>query len=99
MTIEITVIKTKNPTRFTAINAATGERLVTTATPFFDAARYFLRRGARPSTPIVMRHQGSDEIAMRSTVGAAARLTVKDSPHGPVFVKWKPFNPKLGASR
>jgi hypothetical protein len=36
-----------------------------------------------------MRHQGSATIALRSTVGAAAKLTVDEA--GPKFAVWKPF--------
>jgi hypothetical protein len=54
--------------------------------PFLDAARVLLAEGA-----IAMRHRGSATIAMTSTVGEAAKLTVKEGPNGPRFRKWRPF--------
>ena len=59
--------------------------------PLLDAARVLLAEGIPPETPIAMQHKGSATIAMTSTVGAAAKLTVKEKPNGPKFRKWEPF--------
>jgi len=59
--------------------------------PLLDAARALLAEGIPPETPIMMRHQGSETISLRSTVGEAAKLTVKEKPNGPKFQKWEPF--------
>jgi hypothetical protein len=47
-------------------------------TPFCDGARVLLAEGIDPDTKLVMRHDGSSADALRSTVGAAAGLTVAD---------------------
>ena len=59
--------------------------------PLLDAARVLLAEGIPPETPIAMQHKGSATIAMTSTVGEAAKLTVKEEPNGPKFRKWEPF--------
>jgi hypothetical protein len=57
-------------------------------TPFCAAARVLLE-GADPATRLVMRHEGSPHGALRSTVGAAAKLTVAAGSTGkPIFVPW-----------
>jgi hypothetical protein len=62
-------------------------------TPFCDAARVLHAEGVRPEAKIVMRHAGSGADALRSTVGAAAGLTVADDTGGkPVFRTWKPYD-------
>ena len=38
-----------------------------------------------------MRHEGSPHVALSSTVGKAAKLTV-DEYNGTVFAKWKPHS-------
>lgn len=45
--------------------------LVTSRSPFVDAARALAAQGADPSTPIALHHAGSDEISL-STIGALA---------------------------
>jgi hypothetical protein len=60
-------------------------------TPFCDAARALLAQEADPATVLVMRHKGEDRDALRSTIGTAAGLTVKDRGDGkPHFAKWRP---------
>jgi hypothetical protein len=62
-------------------------------TPFCDAARVLLAEGANPATRFIMRHEGSPYDALRSTVGAAAKLTVVDDKGGkPIFTKWSPYD-------
>jgi len=62
-------------------------------TPFCDAARMLLAEGANPATRFIMRHEGSPHDALRSTVGAAAGLTVADDNGGkPIFRKWSPYD-------
>jgi hypothetical protein len=62
--------------------AIDGRRIVKRSTPpFCDAARVLLGEGINPDTAFVMRHDGSPYDALRSTVGVAAKLTVKDN-HG-----------------
>ncbi len=46
-----------------------------------------------------MRHDGSPHDALRSTVGAAAKLTVVDDDGGkPIFKKWSPSPYDIGAA-
>jgi hypothetical protein len=49
--------------------------------PFFSAARVLQREGVSDETPISMTHHGSSTVSMRSTVGDAARLTVRENDH------------------
>ena len=57
--------------------------------PLTEAARQLLDKGVTGNTPLILRHAGAGHDALRSTVGAAARLTVKDSQKGvPTFVPW-----------
>ena len=55
--------------------------------PLLDAARVLLAQGIPPETPLAMQHKGSATIAMTSTVGEAAKLTVEEEPGGPRFRK------------
>jgi hypothetical protein len=59
--------------------------------PLLDAARVLPAQGIPPETPLAMQHKGSATIAMTSTVGEAAKLTVEEEPGGPRFRKWRPF--------
>jgi hypothetical protein len=59
--------------------------------PFFAAARVLLAEGVDPGTPLTMRHAGSNTVALRSTVGAAAKLTVREDDRcGPKLRLWTP---------
>jgi hypothetical protein len=81
-------------------SASVGGRTIVTAsvTPFLDAARVLVGEGVDAATRIVMRHEGKDYDALRSTVGAASRLTVWDDSTGkPIFGRWKPRFPLAGA--
>jgi hypothetical protein len=74
-------------------SVAAGERLIVrrSTTPFLDAARVLAEEGVDRATPVAMRHEGKAEDALRSAVGKAAGLTVRDGRTGkPIFVKWKP---------
>ncbi len=72
--------------------AVDGLAIVTRTTqPLMDAARVLLGDGTAPATPLALRHAGSAADALRSTVGAAAGLTIKDDSVGkPVFRQWSP---------
>jgi hypothetical protein len=60
--------------------------------PFCDGARELVRLGYQPELVLLMRHEGSSAVALRSTIGEAAKLTVEDSDRGPPgFRAWKPF--------
>src|SRR5580765_7652107 len=64
--------------------------------PFVDAARILLNRGVNPASPLVMRRSLDGPDVLRSIVGAAAKLTVEETPLGPRFNIWRPF-PTEGA--
>jgi hypothetical protein len=77
--------------RFIASLAASGRVLGSFSSPLCGVARVLLSEHVSPDTVLQMRHTGSDAIALRSTVGAAAGLTVSEeaSTGAPQFVKWK----------
>lgn len=52
--------------------------VIGSATPFCDASRALLAEGVSPDAVIEMRHEGSSTLALRSTVGVAAKLTVEE---------------------
>ena len=83
-----------SPGRFIA-TVAGKEITDPTCEPFFDGCRALLAGGADRSTAVVMRHVGSTTDCLRSTVGNAARLTVRDDDSGPPrLVRWKTLNPR-----
>lgn len=61
--------------------------------PLLDAARILIKQGHNPNTPIEMRRKNNPNVvALRSTIGQAAKLTVReDAQKGPTFEHWKPF--------
>lgn len=67
------------------------ELLVTSRTPLFAAARELEKRGHSPDTILIMCHAGSDTASLRSTLGAAAKLTViENETAGPRFSRYRP---------
>lgn len=70
-----------------------GERVLhhMTDQPLFDCARVLLRDGAKPSSTISTVHENGT-VAMASTIGTAARLTVSETDdRGPVFAPYREF--------
>jgi hypothetical protein len=62
-------------------------------TPFLDAARELRAQGWPDDTQIQMAHAGQPYAALRSTVGAAAGLTVRETMRDqPRIVPWRPFS-------
>jgi len=69
-----------------------GDREVVTRsrTPLCAAARVLIGEGVSPELWIEMRHDGSSVVALRATVGTAAKLTVKDRDNGrPGFARYR----------
>jgi hypothetical protein len=68
-------------------------RLISCAvtSPMLFAARALLREGVDPKSRLVMRPASQKTASLVSTVGAAAKLTVRDSGGAPRFAKWKPL--------
>lgn len=70
---------------------------VESRTPFFDAARFLLKIGTPPDTELTCSHLGSDTVAMRSTVGEAAKWTIQESGGRTRRAPWKPYaGPRAG---
>lgn len=70
-----------------------GRRLCVSRQPFLDSARVLWAEGYDPRSKLVMRHAGSANNALASTIGAAAELTVHEPQSGnrPKFALWRPF--------
>jgi hypothetical protein len=76
--------------RFAAI--LEGRQLCVSREPLLAASRILLAEGMDPATPIIKRHAGSDFDAMRSTIGEAAKWTVRENEtEGPYFVPYRAF--------
>ena len=56
-----------------------GLALTSSRQPFYDAARVLLGMGAAPGEELAARWAGSSIVALRSTVGDAARWVVEES--------------------
>ena len=67
-----------------------------TRSPFLKAARQLLFEGVGPATKIVMRHAGSEIDCLTSTIGVAAKLSVKED-RRLQFVRWEPFPRRVKA--
>jgi hypothetical protein len=67
-----------------------GVILTSSRQPLLDGARELLKRGADPSTTLIMRRSEQGIDALRATVGAAAKLTVEERSDGgaPQFRVW-----------
>jgi len=66
------------------------------AQPLSDACRVLIGEGIDPATRVVMRHSGAEADALRSTVGAAAKLSVTEGDRIPRLVPWVPSSLSLG---
>lgn len=87
--IVISPLGCKSPGRF---EVRLGDRpiLKSSRQPLLDAARVLAGEGVSPNARIAIRHAGANHVALSSTIGTAARLTV-DEHNGTVFAKWKPY--------
>ena len=69
-----------------------GRQLCISRQPLLDAARVLIDEGIDPATPIAIRHTGAGFDALTSTVGAAAKWTVRENEtQSPHFVRWEAF--------
>jgi hypothetical protein len=61
--------------------------------PLLDSARYWIRASADPAATIITAwSSGNGEWVLRSTVGHAAKLTVRDNCRGtPTFQEYEPW--------
>lgn len=94
MTVEITVSSARGREGQFVAECGGTVLVKSSKMPFLAAARALLAE--RPdcgSEVLVMRHRGRHDIALRSTVGEAAKLAVIDGRSGrPCFASWRPFN-------
>lgn len=68
------------------------DHICTSRQPFVDSARILADQGVDPGATITMQHANTDHWSLRSTVAAAARLTVEDRDRGSVrFARWRPM--------
>ena len=77
------VVRTVGRGRYAAL--VNGQEICRSETPFFSAARQLLSQSYDPSTVLAMSHKGSATVAIRSTIGRAAGLTVDEPPQ-----RWHP---------
>jgi hypothetical protein len=71
-----------------------------TRQPFFEAARELRAAGVSPETELTASHAGSKIVAMRSTVGAAAKWTIEERDRGGLRKRlWRPFPGTRGAPK
>ena len=93
MNVHLTLHPAGSMGRYT-VTIDTQDRPIIPATrqPFFNAARELLHSGISHGTELTASHVGSNIIAMRSTVGEAAKWTIEEtSKHGMRKVPWRPF--------
>jgi hypothetical protein len=57
-----------------------GKFLTRSRTPLFSAARVLKSDGVPDDTVLEMKHSGSNHVAIRAVLGAAAELTVQEQP-------------------
>ena len=81
-----------HPWRYEARLDGDDRVLCSSTTPFFAAARKLLAEGHDRDLILVMRHAGSDTESLRGPLGAAATLTVEETPYGPKVRRWKPIS-------
>jgi hypothetical protein len=105
----IVVSPTKSAGHFQAKLQHTDEVLVQNSRqPFLDAARVLVERGYDPTALLLMKHLGSDIVALKSALAKAAKLGVEEGPNGPRFVPFRtgprtrvaapPIAPSVGAA-
>jgi len=79
------------PGRYAAV-LPDGRALVHSRQPLLDGARKLLAEGVPPETGLETRHYDSGIIAQRSTVGEAAKWTVKEGDQrGLQRIRYRPY--------
>jgi hypothetical protein len=78
-------------TRGPLFDATVSGRLIVSRStqPLLDGCRVLLAEGIEPRSRIGMRHAGSETDAMVTTVGSAARLTVREGGGAPMFRRYE----------
>jgi hypothetical protein len=89
--VTVTISPTETPGLFRVIDTP-----VVSREPLLAVARWLAGQGWPERTVIEVRHRGERHVALRSTLGVAARLTVEDGRDGrPRFRTWK-APPRVG---
>jgi hypothetical protein len=65
--------------------------------PFLDGARVLISEGYARAIILAMWHANATAFALRSTIGAAAKLAVEDD-GTPRFRRWKPWDGSPGSA-
>jgi hypothetical protein len=79
-----------SPGYFQARLADTDELLVgSSRQPFLDAARMLIENGHDPYAVLLMKHAGSNIVALKGRLSKAAKLGVEEGPTGPRFVPFR----------
>lgn len=89
------VIEEVGPAVFSA--SLDGTHLCQSKTPLLSAARILLKAGEDPDAELTM-SRADGVVAMRTTVGVAAGLVVREPNDGsgsPRFVRYQPFQPGI----
>src|SRR5262252_8976449 len=86
--ITIVVSEVDNAGRFSA--HVDGRYILTSPSPFCDAARALVAQGADPQSILTMKHAGSETVALSAILGDAAELRVTTNTTGsPVFERYR----------
>lgn len=86
--VQLTIIVTPAAGRHGAFAArleGNSTVLVTSRAPFLASARKLIAAGYPRDAMFMMRHEGAKEFALKARLGKAAKLTIEESAHGPVF--------------
>ena len=92
MEVHVEAREHKRSGRFTVLIDGEPCSAVCSSTPFLDAARVLIARGVDPASTLVAVRGGLESF--RTSVGHAARLSVREDKHGrqpPRFVAYKPY--------
>jgi len=93
-------LKRRNTEVYYRVRLSGEEVLPKARTPFFSTARELLRRGYDPKTVLEMRHANRTTVALRQTIGEAARWTVEENDKtGPIIKPYKPYPTRTAAAK
>lgn len=68
-----------------------GNHVTTSVTPLLTTARKLAASGVPLTEELILRRRGSETTSIKSTVGKAAALTVRENARqGPFFTRWAP---------
>jgi hypothetical protein len=86
----VIIVSPISPGHFQARLETTNELLVgSSRQPSLDAARVLIENGHDPNSVLLMKHAGSDIVALKAPLAKAAKLSVEEGPNGPRFVPFR----------